>query len=97
MKEYPISSTNDVKQFLIDINKVYSLNWYLDEGFHFYNKDGGNFLKKELIEHLNNTLIKSFQFCHDNDLDVFKIVSLVQMELLKSRRKRSANNVFAPE
>ena len=89
MKQYSISTIDDIKQFFKDVHVLYPLEWHPDDDFHFFMKQdevSKAFTEGE-AEYLNRIMTECFQYCDDNDLDVYEIASQVQIELWKNEGK----------
>ena len=89
MKKYTINNVDDVKQFFKDIHDLYPNEWHPDDDFHFFMKEDDTtraFTDKE-AEYLNIIMTNCFQYCDDNDIDVYDIASQIQKELWGAQDK----------
>jgi hypothetical protein len=81
-KKYILNTTEDVKQFFRDVHKMYLAEFHPDDDFKdFTDEQGNRSFTEEQAEHLNKIMINCFQFCDDNDLDIYDIASAVQIEI----------------
>ena len=92
MKQYTINSIEDIKQFFRDIHEMYPLEWHPDDDFHFFMKDDNTrAFSDEQAALLNDVMIKSFDFCDRNDIDVYELAGQIQLELWKAQGKWPSN------
>ena len=89
MKSYCVNSIDDIKYFFQDIHVLYPFEWHPDDDFHFFMKqdDETRAFTDEEAEYLNKTMVECFQYCDNNDLDVYEIAGQVQTELWKAQGK----------
>jgi len=80
-KRYVFMSAEDVKQFFRDLHGIYESEFHPDDDFRDYvNREGERSFTDEQAEYLNNVMTQSFQFCEDNNLDIYDIAGEVQIE-----------------
>ena len=93
MKQYTIKSTEDINLFFRDIHEMYPFEWHPDDDFHFFVKEDGETkaFTDEEAEYLNKVMIESFDYCDNNDVDVYEIAEQVQLELWKAQGKWPLN------
>jgi len=93
VKQYSIKSAEEVKQFFRDVHEMYPLEWHPDDDFHFFMKEDEvtwAFTDEE-AEYLNKVMIDSFDYCDNNDVDVYELAEQVQLELWKALGKWTFN------
>ena len=81
-KQYLLRSAEDVKQFFRDIHSIYDAEFHPDDDFKDYTDGEENrSFTDEQAEYLNKIMVDCFQFCEDNDLDIYELAGEVQVEI----------------
>ena len=89
MNTYTIDSEETVKQFFKDVHELYPFEWHPDDDFHEYMKEDQKtrVFTDEEAAYLNKVMIKCFDYCDDNDIDIYELAGQVQIDIWREQGK----------
>lgn len=87
MKQYKIDSIEAMKGFFRDIIVEQNVALMPDDDFADYVKTGTDepSFTQEEADHLNQVMTDCFQYCEENDFDIYEIAGEIQVEEYKKR------------
>jgi hypothetical protein len=85
MKQYNINSRESMEQFFTDIVAIHKCTLHPDDPFTDMvnlETDQPTFSKEE-AEYLDNVMRDCFQYCDDNQLDIYEVAGTIQVKEYK--------------